>query len=88
MFGVERPSVKFCGSAHNVKTIVLIENGKEDHLVADESKERFYEEMGEVELQWVFHGYAKTPHGFALPEAWAVPVIFVRIRLGAQRWAS
>jgi len=84
MFGVERPSVKFCGSAHNVKTIVLIENGKEDHLVADESKERFYEKMGEVGLQWVFHGYAKTPHGFALPEAWAVPVIFVRLRLGAQ----
>ena len=51
MFGVERPSVKFCGSAHNVKTIVLIENGKEDHLVADESKEGFYEKMGEVGLQ-------------------------------------
>ena len=73
IFGVERPSVKFCGSAHNVKTFVLIENGKEDHLVADESKERFYEGMGEVGLQWVFHGYAKTPHGFALPESLGPP---------------
>ena len=88
MFGVERPSVKFCGSAHNVKTIVLIENGKEDHLVADESKERFYEGMGEVGLQWEFHGYAKRLRGLHYPKAWALPVIFVRIRLGAQRGAS
>ena len=67
MFGVVRPPVKPCDNAHNVNTIVLIENGKDDHLVSDESKQRFYEEMDAAGVSWIFHDYAKTPHGFALP---------------------
>ena len=73
MFGVERPPVKPCDNAHNVNTIVLIENGKDDHLVSDESKQRFYEEMDEAGVSWIFHDYAKTPHGFALPESLGPP---------------
>jgi len=69
MFGVQRPLVKPCVKSHNVNTIVLIENGKDDHLVSDESKQRFYEEMDEAGVQWVFHEYAKTPYGFALPKS-------------------
>ena len=67
IFGVERPSVKPCKNSYNRKTIVLIENGKDDHLVSDESKRRFYAEMDDAGVDWIFHDYAKTPHGFALP---------------------
>ena len=70
---VERPSVKSCDNAHNVSTIVLIESGKADRLIFDESKQRFYEKMEEAEAQWVLRKYAKTPHGFALTESLGPP---------------
>ena len=73
MFGVERPPVKSCTNAYNTNTVVLIENGKDDHLVSDESKQRFCEEMDEAGVQWIFHDYAKTPHGFSLPESLGPP---------------
>ncbi|HKI73459.1 MAG TPA: dienelactone hydrolase family protein, partial [Pseudomonadales bacterium] len=44
-WGVERPPLKRCDNHYNTNTIVLIENGKEDHLVPDASRKRFYEEM-------------------------------------------
>ena len=73
MFGVQRPPVKTCENQYNTNTIVLIENGKDDHLVSDESKQRFYQEMDEAGVDWVFHDYARTPHGFALPPTLGPP---------------
>ena len=73
MFGVERPPVKTCTNSYNTRTVVLIENGKDDHLVSDESKQRFYAEMDEAGVDWIFNDYAKTPHGFALPDSLGPP---------------
>ena len=73
MFGVQRPPVKTCENQYNTNTVVLIENGKDDHLVSDESKQRFYQEMDEAGVDWVFHDYARTPHGFALPPTLGPP---------------
>lgn len=72
-FGVERPAVKPCDNVYNKNTIVVIENGADDHLVPDESKARFFNEMDSAGVDWVFHHYAKTPHGFALPASLGPP---------------
>ena len=53
--------------------MVLIENGAEDQLVPDKSRERFFKEMNEAGVDWVFHHHAKTPHGFALPPSLGPP---------------
>ena len=45
----------------------MIENGANDELVPNESKERFFAEMNEAGVDWVFNHHAHTPHGFALP---------------------
>ncbi len=66
-WGVQRPALKPCVNNYNTKTVVVIENGKDDHLVSDESRQRFYQEMDDAGVSWVFHDYARTPHGFALP---------------------
>ena len=47
--------------------MILIENGAEDHLVAQENKDRFFQEMDAAGVDWSFVDHAKTPHGFALP---------------------
>lgn len=73
MFGVERPPLKTCENTYNTNTIVMIENGKDDHLVPEASRQRFYEEMDEAGVDWIFHDYAKTPHGFALPPTLGPP---------------
>ncbi len=66
-WGVTRPPLKRCENNYNTDTVVLIENGKDDHLVSDESRQKFYAEMDEAGVEWIFHDYARTPHGFALP---------------------
>jgi dienelactone hydrolase len=66
-FGVKRPPLKPCENNHNTKTVVMIENGADDHLVLPEHKQRFYEEMNNAGVQWIFNDHAGTPHGFALP---------------------
>jgi dienelactone hydrolase len=66
-WGVTRPPLKRCENNYNTETVVVIENGKDDHLVPDESRQKFYQEMDDAGVQWVFHDYARTPHGFALP---------------------
>ena len=65
-YGVTRPPVKHCENQYNQNTVVLIENGADDHLVPDESKKRFFAEMDEAGVEWVFSHHARTPHGFAL----------------------
>ena len=65
--GVKRPPLKPCANHYNTETIIVIENGAEDHLVPDESRKRFFEEMDTAGVDWCFHDHAKTPHGFALP---------------------
>lgn len=65
--GVQRPDLKRCGNQHNTNTVVIIENGADDHLVLPEHKQRFYEEMNAAGVQWIFNDHAGTPHGFALP---------------------
>lgn len=65
--GAIRPPLKPCENQYNTQTIVHIENGAEDQLVPDESKQRFFREMNEAGVDWNFHHYAATPHGFALP---------------------
>jgi dienelactone hydrolase len=66
-YGAERPPLKPCPNDYNTKTVILIENGADDHLVPDESKQRFFAEMDAAGVDWSFHQHAKTPHGFALP---------------------
>lgn len=71
--GVVRPALKRCANRHNARTIVQIENGADDHLVGPENRARFCQEMDEAGVAWIFHDYAKTPHGFALPPTLGPP---------------
>ena len=66
-FGIQRPTVKTCANDYNTRTVLMIENGADDGLVPDESKQRFFEEMDKAGGDWIFHHHARTPHGFALP---------------------
>ena len=66
-FGIQRPTVKTCANNYNTRTVLMIENGADDGLVPDESKQRFFKEMDDAGVDWVFHHHARTPHGFALP---------------------
>ena len=72
-YGVSRPTVKACVNQYNTQTIVVIENGANDELVPEASKQRFFAEMDEAGVDWVFHQYAQTPHGFALPPTLGPP---------------
>ena len=72
-FGADRPPVKACDNVYNSNTIVLIENGADDQLVPNESKQRFYTEMDQADVDWSFHHHSKTPHGFALPPSLGPP---------------
>ncbi|MCB1692893.1 MAG: dienelactone hydrolase family protein [Pseudomonadales bacterium] len=65
--GADRPPLRTCPNHYNTNAIVVIENGALDQLVPDESKQRFFREMDEAGIDWNFHHYASTPHGFALP---------------------
>lgn len=65
--GIIRPPVKPCPNQHNNKTIVQIENGADDHLVTPDNRARFFKEMNDAGIDWIFNDYANTPHGFALP---------------------
>lgn len=67
IYGAARPPLKTCENHYNTNTVVVIENGAEDQLVPDESKQRFFKEMNDAGVDWVFHHHAATPHGFALP---------------------
>ena len=58
---------------YNTRSVLLIENGAEDHLVPDESRQRFFAEMDAAGVDWIFHHYARTPHGFALPPTLGQP---------------
>ena len=66
-YGAERPELKPCDNNYNTDTVILIENGADDHLVTREDRRRFFEEMDAAGIDWNFHHHAKTPHGFALP---------------------
>jgi dienelactone hydrolase len=66
-FGAERPALKPCENRYNTDSVILIENGAEDHLVTAQNRERFFAEMDAADVDWSFHDHAKTPHGFALP---------------------
>ena len=72
-FNAERQPLKHCENHYNTKTVVVVENGAADELVPDESKQRFFKEMDEAGVDWVFHHYANTPHGFALPVSLGPP---------------
>ena len=73
MVGIERPKLKLAPNLYNKDTVVLIENGRDDHLVSDESRIRFCQEMDEAGVRWIFHDYSGTPHGFALPPTLGPP---------------
>ncbi len=66
-FGAERPALQPCDNSYNTDTVVVIENGAKDHLVSQENRQRFFAEMDDAGVDWVFHHHARTPHGFALP---------------------
>jgi dienelactone hydrolase len=66
-YGAERPALKPCENNYNTNTVILIENGADDHLVTRENRQRFFQEMDAAGIDWNFHHHAKTPHGFALP---------------------
>ncbi|MCB1646354.1 MAG: dienelactone hydrolase family protein [Pseudomonadales bacterium] len=72
-FGVTRPPLKKCTNQYNTNTVVLVENGAKDYLVNDEHMARFFAEMDEAGVDWIFHHHADTPHGFALPETLGPP---------------
>ena len=65
-YGVQRPPLKPHPPNYNTDAVILIENGADDALVPDSSKQRFFDEMDAAGVHWVFHHHAKTPHGFAL----------------------
>lgn len=71
--GAERPPLIRAENRYNTSTVVVIENGAEDELVPDASKQRFFAEMNDAGVDWVFHHYANTPHGFALPPTLGPP---------------
>ena len=71
--GAERPPLKKCENTYNTDTVVVIENGANDELVPDESKQRFFKEMNEAGVDWTFNHHAHTPHGFALPPTLGPP---------------
>ncbi len=56
-----------CENDFNTKAVVLIENGADDYLDDNESKERFFAEMIQAGVEWNFHDRPETPHGFAPP---------------------
>ena len=60
-------SLKLYENDFNTKAVVLIENGADNYLVGNESKERSFAEMIQAGVQWNFHDRPGTPHGFALP---------------------
>ncbi len=66
-YGVQRPALIPAENHYNTRTLLLIENGADDHLVTAENKARFMTEMDTAGVDWVFHEHARTPHGFALP---------------------
>ncbi len=71
--GVARPPLVPCDNRYGGNTVVLIENGADDHLVPDASRQRFFEEMDAAGVEWIFHHHAATPHGFALPPTLGPP---------------
>ncbi len=73
VYGVERPPLKLCPNQYNTNSIVLIENGADDQLVPDDSKQRFFKEMDDAGVHWMFNHHAGTPHGFALPPTLGPP---------------
>ena len=72
-YGVERPPLKSLPANYNTDAVILIENGADDALVPDSSKQRFFDEMDAAGVSWIFHHHAKTPHGFALPPTLGPP---------------
>ena len=54
-----------CENDYKTKVVVLIENGAEDYLDDNESKERFFAEMIQAGVEWNFHDRPATPQGFA-----------------------
>ena len=71
--GAQRPTLKPAANNYTKGAIVVIENGADDQLVPDESKQRFFDEMNTAGVQWVFNHHAQTPHGFALPPTLGPP---------------
>jgi len=71
--GATRPPIKPATNNYTKDAIVVIENGANDELVPDASKERFFAEMDAASVQWVFNHHAQTPHGFALPPTLGPP---------------
>lgn len=71
--GVQRPPLITAQNAYSTDTVVLVENGADDHLVPDESMQRFFREMNQAGVEWIFHHHAATPHGFALPPTLGPP---------------
>ena len=72
-FGAQRPPVVTAPNSHNTKTVLLIENGADDHPVTADSKARFVTEMDAAGVDWIIHEHAATPHGFALPPTLGPP---------------
>ena len=60
------PMVSQPSNRYGSSTKVLIENGSDDHLVPDNAIRTFKDEFNAACVDWVFHDYADTPHGFAL----------------------
>ena len=73
VYGAIRPELKTHPNDYNTQAVVLVENGADDHLVSDTSKQRFFEEMNRAGVDWNFHHHARTPHGFALPPSLGPP---------------
>jgi dienelactone hydrolase len=72
-YGVQRPLLVPAANDYNIRTVLLIENGADDHLVNAEQKARFFKEMDAAGVDWIFHEHARTPHGFALPPTLGPP---------------
>lgn len=60
------PMVSQPASTHTDQIRLLVENGADDHLVPDSAIRAFQDEMNAAGVDWTFHTYSATPHGFAL----------------------
>ena len=72
------PPLKLCENNYNTKAVVLIENGADDYLDDNESKERFFVEMIQAGVEWNFHDHSGTPHGFHYQQLWDIPGICMK----------
>jgi dienelactone hydrolase len=71
--GVNVPECKRVENSYNTTAACLVENGMKDAFSMSEFRDPFVKEMCEAGVDLVWHDYAHTDHGFALPKTLGAP---------------